>query len=139
MPKGSGDPEPELVGGQAGGGGAIGKEVELLFLDSVSPLAARAVNLLINHRALTAENLSEVTMKRRLAALGGARPWPWPGFVVASPYAWCKKTPRNGGRAAGGQRSPSCFGKVVRDPLDQALLRALISALLRAVPIPQTA
>ena len=45
----SGEPEPELVGAQAGGGGAIGKEVELLLLDPVLHLAACAVDLLIKH------------------------------------------------------------------------------------------
>jgi hypothetical protein len=42
-----GEPEPELVGAQAFGRGAIGEQVALAFLDPVLHLAASAVDLLI--------------------------------------------------------------------------------------------
>ena len=41
-----GEEEPELVGGEAGGGCPIGEQIELLFLDGVLHPAAGAVNAL---------------------------------------------------------------------------------------------
>ena len=42
-----GEPEAELVGGERGGGGAVGEEVELTLLDPVLHLAALAVEVFV--------------------------------------------------------------------------------------------
>jgi hypothetical protein len=42
-----GEPQPELVGAPPRGAGAVGKEIELAFLDPVLPLAAGAVELFV--------------------------------------------------------------------------------------------
>ena len=65
-----GEPQAELVGPHGGGRGAVGEEVELAFLDAVLHLAAGAVEVLVEVRAIGRRRSSEVTTKRGLAS-----PW----------------------------------------------------------------
>ena len=58
--------EPELIGSEGVGGGAIGEQVELLFLDSVFHLAAGTVDLLIEGLSGVGAADREVTTKRGL-------------------------------------------------------------------------
>jgi len=53
-----GHQEPELIGAEGAGGGAIGEQVELLFLDAVFHLPAGTVDLLI-------EGLSGIVASRQ--------------------------------------------------------------------------
>ena len=53
-----GHQEPELIGAEGVGGGAIGEQVELLFLDAVFHLSAGTVDLLI-------EGLSGIVLGRQ--------------------------------------------------------------------------
>ena len=51
QPVGGGvDQQAELVGGGLGAGGAVGGQMELVSLDQVLRLAARAIDLFIEHR-----------------------------------------------------------------------------------------
>ena len=43
-----GEEEPELVGGEAGGGGPVGEQVELLLLDGVLGVAPGAVHAFVD-------------------------------------------------------------------------------------------
>jgi hypothetical protein len=68
-----GQPKPQLVGAHGAGGGSVGEQIELTFLDAVFHLAARAIELLEERAGPMLVGLQRGDDEARIAVLDQPR------------------------------------------------------------------